>query len=320
MQRVVAGLLAALCLAAAPLSAIAKFPEKPIRLIVPYPPGGTTDALARIVGEALGQALGTQIVVDNRGGAGGVLGTEAAARAAPDGYTIVLGNVGPNAINPSLYKKLPYDAEKDFQPISVVATFPLFLVTHPSVPAKNVAELVAYSKAQPKGLSYASVGVGSVSHVTGELFAGSTGARLVHIPYKGGGPAIQDVIAGHVSMMFLGVYDENIRTGRMHLLATSAGKRSTAAPDAPTMAESGVANFDVSSWFGLLAPAGTPRPVIDQLHQALVKVMGEPALRQRVIALGGEPATTTPEEFQALIKAEIPRWRAVVQASGASLD
>jgi tripartite-type tricarboxylate transporter receptor subunit TctC len=289
------------------------YPEKPLTLVVPYPPGGTTDALARIVAAALSKDLGTTVVVENKGGAGGILGTTAVARAKPDGYTVLFGNVGPNALNVSTYKTLPYDASRDFQPISLVANFPLFLVVHPSVPAKTVQELVTYAKTLPSGLDYASVGTGSLSHLTGQLFSSSTGAPLVHIPYKGGGPAVTDLLGGQVPMMFLSVYDNNIRSGRLRAIGTSSKKRSSVAPDVPTLAESGVPNFDVTAWFGILAPAQTPAPIITLLHDKLAAILAQPSIRAQIQNFGGEPVSNSPAEFSALVTAEIERWKGIVK-------
>ncbi len=290
----------------------AAYPEKPVNLVVPYPPGGTTDALARVLSAELAKSLGQPVIVENRGGAGGSLGTAAVAKAAPDGYTLLLGNIGPMAINPSVYENLSYDPGKDFAPITLVAEFPLFLVVHPDIPAKNVRELKSYAQSQPHPLNFASVGVGSLSHLTGELFSSRTGVPLMHVPYKGGGPAITDLLGGQVQMMFLGIYDGNIQSGRLRALGTSSAKRAAVTPDLPTLAEDGVEGFDVSSWFGILAPRGTPAGIVDQLHAQLAEIIARPEMRERIEKLGGTPVTNRPEVFQGLIESEIERWRSIV--------
>lgn len=290
----------------------AAYPEKPINLVVPYPPGGTTDALARVLSAELTKSLGQSVIVENKGGAGGSLGTASVAKADPDGYTLLLGNVGPMAINPSVYKTLSYDPIEDFSPVTLVAEFPLFLVVHPDIPVRNIKELQAYAKSQPNKLNFASVGVGSLSHLTGELFASQTRVPLVHVPYKGGGPAITDLLGGQVQMMFLGIYDGNIKTGKLRALGTSAGKRAAVTPDLPTLAEEGVEGFDVSSWFGILAPKGTPEDVVAHLHREIARIVDRPDMKERIEQLGGTPVTNKPEDFQQMIGSEIQRWKKVV--------
>lgn len=294
------------------------YPTKPITLVVPFPPGGTTDALARLMASELTRELGKPVVVENKGGAGGTIGSALVAKAPADGYTLLFGNQGPNAISPSIYKDLPYDAARAFQPLSLVANFPLFVVTHPSVPARNIQELLAYAKTLPKGLDYASTGVGSTSHVAGLLLAKLTGAPLVHIPYKGGGPAITDLIGGQVPLMFLGIYDENIKSGRLRAIATSSSKRAVAAPDLPTVIESGVPGFDVTAWFGILATAGTPEPIVQRLHQAIATVVSRPSVQKQIEGFGGEPVTNTPAQFSQLIASEIVRWQAILKDTQAT--
>ena len=294
-----------------------RYPTKPITLVVPFPPGGTTDALARLMASELTRELGKPVVVENKGGAGGTIGSALVAKAPADGYTLLFGNQGPNAISPSIYKDLPYDAAHAFKPLSLVANFPLFVVTHPSVPAHNIQELLAYARTLPKGLDYASTGVGSTSHVAGLLLAKLTGAPLVHIPYKGGGPAITDLIGGQVPLMFLGIYDDNIKTGRLRAIATSSSKRAVAAPDLPTVIESGVPGFDVTAWFGLLTTAGTPEPIVQRLHQAIATAVSRPSVQKQIEGFGGEPVTNTPDQFSQLIASDIVRWQAILKETQA---
>ena len=297
------------------------YPSKPIRMIVPYPPGGATDILARSINQPMSEILGQPIVIDNKGGAGGSIGTALAARSPADGYTLVFGNLGPNAINVSLNPDVGYDPVKDFAPISLAATMPLFLVAHPGLPVTSVAELVALAKAKPGALTFASVGVGSASHVVGELFNSTVGVKILHAPYKGGAPAITDLLAGHVSVMFAsGIEATNhIKAGRMRLLAVSTGKRSSLFPDVPTVGET-VPGFDVGVWFGVLAPAGTPPDIVDRLNRAMARALTLPDVQEKLRQLSTEPAASTPAAFAALIASEVTRWGKVVRESGAKLE
>lgn len=314
----------ALCAALLALSGIASaaFPDKPIRLIVPFPAGGAADVMARGMAQRLGAELGQQIVVDNRGGAGGQTAAEAAAKSPPDGYTLFFGTMGTHAINAALYPKLRYDPLKDFAPISLTHITPRVLVVGPSVPAKSVAELVALAKAKPGLLTYGSAGNGSSSHLSGALFETLAGVNLVHVPYKGSSPLLVDVLAGRIDMTFdsYTVYEEHIKAGKVRALGVTSKARMGALPQVPTIAESGLKGYDVSNWLGLLAPAGTPKDVLSTLHGALGRAMATPALRQQLVSLGIEPAFGTPEEFSALIRAELPKWADIVKRSGATAD
>lgn len=314
----------ALCAALLALSGIASaaFPDKPIRLIVPFPAGGAADVMARGMAQRLGAELGQQIVVDNRGGAGGQTAAEAAAKSPPDGYTLFFGTMGTHAINAALYPKLRYDPLKDFAPISLTHITPRVLVVGPSVPAKSVAELVALAKAKPGLLTYGSAGNGSSSHLSGALFETLAGVNLVHVPYKGSSPLLVDVLAGRIDMTFdsYTVYEEHIKAGKVRPLGVTSKARMGALPQVPTIAESGLKGYDVSNWLGLLAPAGTPKDVLSTLHGALGRAMATPALRQQLVSLGIEPAFGTPEEFSALIRAELPKWADIVKRSGATAD
>ena len=302
--------------------AAAAFPDKPIRLIVPFPAGGAADVMARGMAQRLGSELGQQIIVDNRGGAGGTTAAEAAAKSPPDGYTLFFGTMGTHAINAALYPKLRYDPLKDFAPISLTHTTPRVLVVGPSVQAKSVAELIVLAKAKSGGLTYGSAGNGSSSHLSGALFELLAGVDMVHIPYKGSSPLLVDVLSGRVDMTFdsYTVYEEHIKAGKVRVLGVTSAKRMAALPQVPTIAESGLKGYDVSNWLGLFAPAGTPKEVVGALHAAVGKAMATPALRAQLTALGIEPAYSTPEEFTALIKAELPKWAEIVKKSGATAD
>ncbi len=310
-------LLAALCAAAAAVQAADNYPLRPIRMIVAYPPGGGTDQVGRVMAEQLSQTLGQQVVVDNRGGATGNIGTELAARALPDGHTLLMGNVAPNAVNVSLFKKLSFDPVKDFSPVSLVAITPNILVAHPSVPAKTTKELVALAKAKPGALNFPSAGVGSSSHLAGELLKSLAGIDMVHVPFKGGGPALVATISGEVQIMFatLPAAMPHVKSGKVRPVAVTTSKRSQAMPELPTIAESGIKGYEAATWYGLLAPARTPKPVIDRLHGDTVKILAGPA-RQRLEAQGFEPDGGTPSAFAAYIKAEIAKWAKVIRDAG----
>jgi tripartite-type tricarboxylate transporter receptor subunit TctC len=294
------------------------YPSKPIRMIVAYPPGGGTDIVGRVVAQKLGEALGQAVVVENRGGASGNIGTEIAARAAPDGYTILMGNVAPNAINVSLFKNLPYDPVADFAPITLVASTPNILVVHPNTPARAVKEVIALAKANPGTLNFASAGVGSSSHLAGELFRILAGADIVHVPYKGAGPAMVDVLSGQVQLYFatMPAAMPHVKSGKLAAVAVTSAKRSPALPDAPTIAESGVPGYEASTWYGLLAPARTPAAAVARLHQATVKILADAALRGKLADQGFEPVGDSPEEFGAYIKSEIAKWGNVIRDAG----
>lgn len=302
--------------------AAAAFPDKPIRLIVPFPAGGAADVMARGMAQRLGSELGQQVIIDNRGGAGGAPAAEAAAKAAPDGYTLFFGTMGTQAINAALYPKLRYDPLKDFAPISLTHITPRVLVVGPAVAANNIAELVALAKSKPGALTYGSAGNGSSSHLSGALFEALAGVNMVHVPYKGSSPLLVDVLAGRIDMTFdsYTVYEEYIKAGKVRALGVTSKERMGALPQVPTIAESGLKGYDVSNWLGVLAPAGTPKDVLATLHAALGRVMSTPALKQQLVALGIEPTFGTPDEFTALIRAELPKWADIVKKSGATVD
>ncbi|POR12428.1 tripartite tricarboxylate transporter substrate binding protein [Diaphorobacter sp. LR2014-1] len=319
-------LLASLAVAAAgalPLGALAQnFPTKPITIIVPFSAGGTTDILARIVGQGLTTELGQSVVVDNKPGAGGNIGGSLAAKAAADGYTLFMGTVGTHAINQSLYKKMPFDPVKDFAPLSRVATVPNLLVAHPNQPFKTVKEMIAYAKANPGKITFGSPGSGASPHVSGELFKSMTGTDLLHIPYKGSAPAMTDLLGGQTSVMFDNMPSaiQHVRSGKLRPIAVTTAKRSPELPDVPTIAEAGVPGYEATSWFGMFAPAGTPKPVLDKLHAALIKVLNQADVKKKIAEQGGDVVAETPEQFAAFIKAESVKWGKVVKESGATAD
>lgn len=293
------------------------WPVKPIRFILPFPPGGGTDILGRIVSERLSASLGQPVVIENRGGAGGNVGAETAAKSAPDGYTIVL--VAPSlAISPSLYSRLNYDPVKDFAPVSLVATVPNVMITHPSVPARTLAEFIALAKTRPGGMNFGSGGNGTSNHLAGELFNIVAGVKLVHVPYKGVNLAMNDVLSGEIHLVVIGVpaAAPHIKAGRLRALALIAPQRAPAVPEVPTAAEAGLADFEVTTWYGVLAPAGTARTIVARLNTELVKAMHAPELKERLAALATEPTTSSPEEFAAYIKQEIAKWGEVVRKAG----
>jgi len=298
------------------------YPNRPITLVVPFPPGGSTTIVARIVADKLAESLGQQIVVDNRGGAGGTIGTKAVSRSTPDGYTIVLGYTGTLAIGPTLYPSAGYDPRKDFEPIGLIGHAPNSLVVHPSFPVKSVKELVDYAKANPGKVNYGSAGVGTVSHVSGVYFANAAGIDLVHIPYKGTGPALADLLGGHIPMAFAPIpaTHANIAEGKLRGLAVTSAKRSSLLPDLPTIAESGIPGFEASLYYGLAAPAGTPRPIIDKLNKALRDALASDEVRKRLATDGAEPLPSTPEEYAAHIDQDETKWSKVVRESGAKAE
>ena len=320
LGRTAAGLGLAALLAAG--SAFAQWPTKPVRLIVPYPPGGSADILARAIGQKLGDGLGQQVIVDNRPGAGTAIGAEATAKAAPDGYTILLGTVSSHAINPALNPGLKFDPIKDFAPISLVASIPFALVVHPSLPAKSVKELVALARARPGSLNYSSAGNGTSNHLAGELFKSMTGTFMVHIPYKGSAPALNDLIAGQVQLMFDLVLTTapHAKSGAVRAIAVTGRERSAALPGVPTVAESGVPGYEVTAWFGFFAPAGTPVAVVNALNAETVRAMKLTDLRERLGSQGAEPVTSSPEQFAGYVKEELAKWTRVVKASGMKAD
>ena len=297
------------------------YPGKPIRFIVPWPPGGGADIMSRLINQPLGEALGQQVVIDNRGGAAGNIGAELAAKSPPDGYTIVFAYSGTHSVNPHIYSKMPFK-ESDFAAIIQLAAVPQIVVVHPSLPARNVKELIALCKARPDQLSYASSGNGAINHLTGELFKMKTGTRIVHVPYKGGGPAAIALLSGEVGMIFgepasmMGF----LKAGKLRALAVTSAKRALALPDLPTLIEAGVAGYDVTSWNGILAPAATPKEIIGRLNAELNKIIAQPAMRERMIGLGYEPVGGAPERFAAFIRSEIAKWAPVVKAANVRID
>ncbi|MCX7196616.1 MAG: tripartite tricarboxylate transporter substrate binding protein [Proteobacteria bacterium] len=292
------------------------YPVKPIRMIVNFPPGGGTDVTARLIQPWLTKELGQQIVLDNRGGAAGAVGAEIAARAAPDGYNL-LWTLSSHTINPSLYGKLSFDTERDFVAITLGANAPQIVVSSMTLPVKDIKELIAYAKANPGKLSYASPGVGSPGHLAGELFKQRAGISMLHVPYKGAGPAIPDVISGNVQLMFATMSSSmsHVRAGKMRALGVTSLKRSAGGPDIPAIAE-GLVGFEMPSWFGLLAPAGTPRPIIDRLHQAMVRVLAIPELRDQLVAQGADPVANTPDQFGEQIREELKLWAQFIKQTG----
>jgi tripartite-type tricarboxylate transporter receptor subunit TctC len=298
------------------------YPTKPIRFIVPFAPAGGTDLVARTVSVKLSEALGQPVVIDNRPGAAGSVGTDAAAKAPPDGHTLLLCSAGPLAINPSLYAKLPYDPARDIAPVALVTVMPFVLVTHPALPVKTVKDLIALAKARPGQLNYGTPGNGSTTHLANELLKSMAGFDMVHVPYKGVAPAATDLISGQVQVMSgdLSTLLPHVKSGRMRAIAVTATKRSPLLPDVPTVAESGVPGYDASGWFGVCAPAATPRAIIDRLNASILKGVASPDSRERLGALGGEVATGTPEQFAAHIRAEAAKWGKVIRTIGIKPD
>ena len=298
------------------------WPTRPIRFIVPFAPGGGGDVVGRIIGQRMSEQLGKPLVIDNRAGGGGTLGCELAAKAAPDGYTLLLGNVGPIAVGPALYPKLAYDPVRDFAPVTMIASFPNLLVANPGLPFKTVPELVAYAKSRPGTLNFASAGAGTSTHLAGELFKSVAGIDVVHVPYKGGAAAMTDIIAGQVAYYF-GTMPSSMplaKAGKLRALAVTSLTRSPAAPEVPTIAESGYPKFETAAWYGLMFPAGTPREIIAKMNSAMLVVLALPDIRERLVHEGSEPMGSTPAQFGAYIKAEIAKWSAVVKAANLKAD
>jgi tripartite-type tricarboxylate transporter receptor subunit TctC len=315
---VIRTLLATILSAAVTGALAAGYPERPVRLIVPSPPGGGTDVSARMFAPKLGEVLGQQIVIDNRGGASGNIGAEAAARAAPDGYTLLAG-IASLTSNPFVMKKVPFDIERDFAPISLTVMVPNVLISHPSLPARNLKELIAFARARPGQLEYASAGVGSVPHMMMEFFVSMGELKMVHVPYKGAGPALTDVIAGHVPLMAANILSTlpHVKAGRVRAYGVTSAQRAAAAPDIPTVAEAGLPGYEAVQWFGLLAPAGTPRDIVVRLHGAVVQALDDPAVKKRFIGDGADPSPSAfPEAFGTFIRAELRKWEKVVKAAG----
>jgi tripartite-type tricarboxylate transporter receptor subunit TctC len=301
----------------APAFAQEAYPTRSIRMVVPYPPSGGTDIVGRMVAQKLSETFGQTVVVDNRGGATGHLGTEIVARAAPDGYTLLMGNVAPNAINVSLFAKIPYDPVNDFEPVSLVALTPNILIVHPSLPAKTVKEFIALAKAKPGTLNYSSAGIGSSSHLAPELLAMMTGIEVVHVPYKGGGPGMVDLMSGQMQFMMTTTPAAipHVKSGKLRALGVTGAKRSQSLPEIPTIAESGVKGYEVSTWYGVLAPARTNKAIVTRLHAEIVKLLAVPDTKEKLLAQGFEPVGSTPDEFGAYIKSEIAKWAKVIKTA-----
>ena len=323
MTRTILRALGALAVAfAANVHAQAPYPNHPVRIVVPFPAGGTTDILARATAQKLTETLGQPFVVENRPGAAGNIGAEIVAKSPPDGYTMLMGTVGTHAINASLYEKMPYDHVKDFVPVVLVAGVPNVLVVHPSVPAKSVQELIAYAKANPGKLNFASSGSGTSIHLSGELFKTMTGVSMQHVPYKGSAPALADLTGGQVQLMFDNLPSALplIKAGKLRALAVTSLARASALPDVPTVAESGLPGFEASSWFGVLAPVGTPNDVVKKLNGEIAAWLASPDAKEKLAAQGAIAAGGTPDTFVTHIAAESAKWAKVVKASGAHVD
>lgn len=298
------------------------YPSKPIKFVVPYPPGGPTDAMARLIQGPLQAKLNTPVIIDNRGGAGGNLGSDFVAKSAADGHTILLAASGPMSVNKTLYKSLPFDPEKDFAPIIQISAFPLVLEVHPSVPVSSLKQFLAFAKERPNELSFASAGNGTPQHLAGELFNSSTKTKLQHIPYKGAGPALNDVVGGHVKVMFdiLGSSVQYIKTGKLRPIAVTSASRSPALPDVPTLAEAGLPGYEFSAWHGIVVAAATPKPVVNRLNQAINEIFADPGFKKRWEELGTPIVGGTPEAFGALMRSESSKLGRLVRDAGVTLD
>jgi len=311
-------LVVAVLLTSANASLAQSYPDKPIRIVVTFPAGGPTDAVARPISQSLSSTWGQPVIIDNRGGAGGIVGTEIVAHSAPDGYNLLIGTAGGMSINPSLHAKLSYDPFKDFAPISMLVINPQILVMHPALAASNVRELVALAKSKAGQLNFASSGTGTATHLGLELFKAATGINVVHVPYKGGAPALTDLIAGQVQLLFISIPSvmPQVKAGRLKALAVSSARRSLSAPDVPTVAESGYPGFEYVNWNALFAPAATPRAIISKLNTEVVKIMRDPDLAQKLVGQGAEPAPGTPEQLAQYMRVDFDRWRKVIRAAG----
>ena len=317
MRTLLACLLAALAM---PAWAQAEFPNRPIRLIVTVPPGGAADFIARLAGAKLAEALGQPVLVENRGGAGGTIAADAVAKAAPDGYTLLQNSITTHGVGPHLYAKLPYDPVKDFAPVSGLALLPLIMAVNADLPVKNIDEFISYSR--KTGLNFASSGNGGAPHMAAELFKSVTGAPITHVPYKGSGPAVADLVGGRVQIMFDAAPSliQHVRSGKLRVLAAASAQRNRLLPEVPTFAELGHPKVSVSLWYGLLAPAGTPRPVIERLNREALKALESPEIRDKLLAQGAEPMPTSPQAFAAFMQEEMAKWAPVVKQAGVKLD
>jgi tripartite-type tricarboxylate transporter receptor subunit TctC len=315
-------LFIAVALCALSITSAWAWPDKPVTIVVPFPPGGGTDTGARIVGQKLSVKWGQPVTIDNKGGAAGQVGADFVAKAKPDGYTLLMGNVGTQAINPALYKKLPYDPDKAFAPLSLVAELPLAMMINPSVAAKSDKEFIALAKSQPGKLNYSSSGAGGGPHLAAELFKDATGTFIVHVPYRGGGPAITDLLAGNVQLSFMTVLEASghIKAGKLRALAVTSEQRVSALPDVPTLAESSIPGFNAISWIGLLAPAGTPTALVEKISADIRDVVELPEVKNRLIDLGGIPKATSPADFSKLIDTDRKRYTAVIKDRAITAD
>ena len=313
----------AIMMAAVTTAAVAQaYPTKPIKLVAPSSPGDAPDVIARLVADKLSVVLGQQVVVENKPGAGGVVGSDAVAKAPPDGYTLIMGNAGSHGINAAVYATLPYDIQRDFAPVSQVAVAPNVMVINPSVPASTVAEFIAYAKANPGKLSYASGGNGSSAHMSMELFKSMSGIDIQHVPYKGSSPALTDVVSGQV-VAFIGNMPPTvplIKAGKLRAIAVTTKSRSALMPELPTITEAGLPGFETVAWFGVLAPAGTPPEVVNRLSAEIAKIAKSPEIREKLVAMGAEPVGSTPEEFKAVIDRDIAKWKPLAQRVGIKID
>jgi tripartite-type tricarboxylate transporter receptor subunit TctC len=314
-RTILAALLATVVAIAAAPAAAQTYPTRPVTLIVPFPPGGGTDTGARIVAEQLGKRWGQTVVVENQGGAAGQIGADAVAKARPDGYTLLMGNIGTQAINPSLYPKMPYDPDKAFAPISMVAELPLAMMVHPDVKAATAKDFIALAKTQPGKLTDSSSGAGGAPHLAAEMFKQSTGTFILHVPYRGGGPAIADLIAGHVQLSFMTVLEASghVKAGKLRALAVTSDKRVAALPDVPTLAESAVPGFNSISWIGLFAPSGTPAAIVDRIAADLRDVLANDEVTARILGLGGVPVGNTPAQFAQQIASDRQRYAQAIR-------
>ena len=319
---VVLALLRSFEAAAQPTPELERYPVKPVRMIVPSAPGSGPDTMARAVAQQLTKVLGQPVVVENRGGAGGSIGGEAAAKAPPDGYTLIMASAGSHAVNVGLYPKLAYDPIRDFSPISLVSSAPNILIVHPSLPVKSVKDLIALAKAKPGALSFGSGGNGSTAHLSGELFKMLARVNMVHVPFKGAPAAVLAVMSGEVELAFPNLPPAlpQVRTGKLKALAVTTSKRFPAVPEIPTVAESGIGGYEARAWFGVLAPAGTPRSTVTRLNAEIVKIVRSPDMRERLLADGAEAIGSTAEEFTAVMRTDIAKWAKVIKASGAKPD
>jgi tripartite-type tricarboxylate transporter receptor subunit TctC len=322
IHRIAGVLFAAAALVAPSLAGAQQYPSRPVSLIVPFPAGSTTDLVGRILADRLKDALGQSVVIDNRGGAGGMVGSEAVARAEPDGYTLLMGTIGTHSINPYVYPKVSYDPIADFTPIIQFGTAPNVLVVHPSLPVKTVKELIEYVKARPGATNYASSGNGTSNHLSGAMFAAREGLKASHVPYRGGAQAITDLLRGEVQFMFYHYLPllPHIQEGKLRAIAITSKDRIAALPDVPTMAQAGVADFEVSAWFGVYGPAKMPAPVVEKLNSMILTIIKTPATRQNLIEQGIDPVAGSPQDLLALTKSEMARWQKAVELAGAKLQ